>query len=274
MTTEIPGYEILEELVPNAFGRAFRARQVSLDRIVLLTLLPPQDEESETIRLARTCASLTHPHLISGIDFGPCSEGSFLVTEWVEGPSVGEVVFRTGAIPEPRSLEIALGAARGLAAAAGAGLVHGAIGPRAVQIARGGTPKLRGFAWDRNEMTGAEDYRAPEVLAGSRPDARADIYSLGRVLRFMLTGRSPGEETPPRDEDPLLRPLREERARWRPSTREVIERMTALRPDDRPAPPGKLVEVLEIALRKIEEPAPPAFSPRGRRPGRLRRRRR
>ena len=124
---KVAGYEILEPLGETAWGRSFKARQVSLDRLVHLTVLPSEKDARSVHAMARICAALTHPHLVSGIDLGQTEGGKFLVTEWVEGPSIGEVVRRGGAIAEERALEIAFAAAQALDCAARKGLGHGNV---------------------------------------------------------------------------------------------------------------------------------------------------
>ena len=182
MSNSIAGYRIEESLGPNAWGRAYRARQISLDRAVYLTLLP---QDFPSIALARACAALTHPHLVSGIDLGECPKGRYLVMEWVEGPSIGDVVHRGGPVAEERGLSIALATAHALDAAARKAIVHGAIDPEAVIITTGGSPKIRGFGPDRDYAGTPEDYRAPEQKRGEATDVRADIYSLGSTLYYV-----------------------------------------------------------------------------------------
>ena len=81
----VAGYEILTNLGRTGWGDNYRARQVSLDREVRLTLLPPEDEAPEIHARATRCATLTHPHLVSGIDFGREEGRSYLVIEWADG---------------------------------------------------------------------------------------------------------------------------------------------------------------------------------------------
>jgi serine/threonine protein kinase len=97
VTLRIEGYQILDELPANAWGRAFRAVQTSLERTVALTLLDPAGGEGVS-SFARLLAGLTHPNLASGIDFGECTDGSYLVTEWFEGPTIAEIVLRAGLV--------------------------------------------------------------------------------------------------------------------------------------------------------------------------------
>jgi serine/threonine-protein kinase len=254
----IAGYEILEELGSSVWGKSYRARQVSLDRPVLLTVLPTGEKAAKVRARARACAALTHAHLVSGIDYGEIQGREFLVTEWVEGPSIGEVVTRGGPIAEERVLEIALAAAHALDCVAGVRLIHGSITPNALVIAVGGNPKLRGFGADRPLTKYEEDYRSPEQRAGKRPDVRSDIWSLGAVLYYALTARYPFQDAPPAEviDDFVVEvpfPIREANRKLEPETCDLVERMMSPRAELRPSSGADVVELVEQVLGSIEE---------------------
>jgi serine/threonine-protein kinase len=258
VTKKIAGYELLQSLGVGPWGRSFKAKQVSLDRLVHFTLLPPEKDARSVHSMARICAALTHPHLVSGIDLGESERGKFLVTEWLEGPNVGEVVRRGGAIAEERSLEIALAGAHALDYAARSGLVHGGVTPEAIVIAPGGTPKLRGFAADRAATRSDLDWRSPEAKRTGATDVRSDIYSLGGVLYWILAARYPFEDAPPPEvvdgvvvDVPF--PLAQANRKLHPATYETVARMMAHLPDDRFSSAGALAEHLESVLRQFEE---------------------
>jgi serine/threonine protein kinase len=284
-SSAIPGYEILEDLGKSTWGASYQARQVSLDRMVRLTVLPPEDKAPHIHKLARRSAALTHPHLISGIDMGVYPGGIYLVTEWVEGPSIGEIVRRGGSIAVERALEIALAAAQGLDHAAESGLGHGNITPESIIVARGGNPKLRGFGSDRKSTLSADDWRSPERKRGERVGVRSDIYSMGGILYYMLAGVHPFEDAPPPAvvdgvvmEEPV--PLRELVRRIDPDVELLVKRMMAHSPDDRFSTAGEVAEDLEMVIEKLDEKVdlrrPKQARPSGRktRPGRARRIRR
>jgi serine/threonine protein kinase len=256
----IPGYEIYESLGEGPWGESFRARQTRLDRIVQLTLLVPEEEaKGPAIHArARICARLTHPHLVSGIDFGDCSSGKYLVTEWLDGPSVGQIVERSGGIAGPRSVEIALAAARGLEHASEQGLVHGAVTPEALVIARGGNPKLRGYGPDRSATRSDRDWRSPERKRGGRATARSDVYSLGLVLHHVLSGQYPFEDAPPAQvvgnhvvEVPV--PLAKVCPKLGAGIPELVDWMLAPDPTDRFDTPADLVVALEELSERVEQ---------------------
>jgi len=284
----IAGYQIEVELGTNAWGRAFRARQVSLDRPVYLTLLPP---DFASTNLARACAGLTHPHLVSGIDFGDSRDGTYLVTEWVEGPTLGDVVHRGGPVAEERGLEILRATSQALDVAARKGIVHGAIDPESIVITSGGSPKIRGFGPDRDYATTPEDYRSPELKDGDLTDVRADIYSLGATMYFALSGRYPFLDAPPPEvvdgvvhEMPF--PLGQANRRLSPEVVTLVDHMMAFSAEDRYPHASDLVRAVNETCERLDERirlqprvertgprrARPASPPRPARPRRRRRR--
>lgn len=254
----IAGYEIVESLGENAWGKSYRGRQVSLDRPVYLTVLPSEQDEPAIHSLARACAALTHPHLVSGIDLGVTPRGKYLVTELVVGPNIGDVVRRGGAIAEERALEIALAVAHALDYAARQGLIHGRVTPEAVVIAPGGTPKLRGFGADRDTTRSDLDWRSPEAKRGEATDVRADIWSLGAVLYWMLAAHYPFEDAPPPEviggevvERPF--PLLQVSRKLSPDTCRLVERMMDHHPSDRHGSAGELAEEIEGLISRLDD---------------------
>ena len=252
---KISGYELEEELGSNSWGTAYRARQVSLDRPVYLTILSPERLTGSAEMFAKSCAGITHPHLVSGIDLGEEEGVRYLVTEWVEGPSVGDLVRRGGAMAEERALEITLAVAQGIDHAARKGLVHGNLSPEAIVIASGGNPKIRGFGADRESVLSDRDYRSPEQKRGEATDIRSDIYSLGLVLHFLVGGEYPFDGAPPAEvvgSEVVERPALLAR-RISPETTALVELLTAPSRDDRPRDGAVLGEAVEAVIVKLDE---------------------
>jgi serine/threonine protein kinase len=205
-----PQYEVLELIGRGGMGAVYRARQLALDRIVAIKLLPLEvsvdnDFAERFKREARTMARMNHPHIVSVFDFGTTSEGHlFFVMEYVEGTTLHHIIKTTGLKP-PQALEIIVGVCEALAYAHVEGVVHRDIKPANVLVDVRGRVKVTDFGLARlNNSTpeqlgytmtgtvlGTPDYMAPEQKRGMRVDHRADIYSLGVMLYEMLCGQVP-----------------------------------------------------------------------------------
>lgn len=205
-----PNYEVLELIGRGGMGAVYKARQLALDRIVAIKLLPlevsvDRDFAERFKREARTMAKMNHPHIVSVFDFGTTSEGHlFFVMEYVEGTTLHHIIKTTGLLPA-QALEIIAGVCEALAYAHLEGVVHRDIKPANVLVDVRGRVKVTDFGLARlNSSTpeqmgytmtgtvlGTPDYMAPEQKRGARVDHRADIYSLGVMLYEMLCGQVP-----------------------------------------------------------------------------------
>ena len=110
---KIGGFELLEMVGQGSMGAVFRARQTALDRIVALKVLPrkfSQDEKyvERFLAEARTVARLNHQNIIQGIDVGIDGEHMFFAMEFVDGPTIRQVIRDKGKLPESEALEIVL----------------------------------------------------------------------------------------------------------------------------------------------------------------------
>jgi len=202
MRREIGGYRIIEKIGAGTMGTVYKAKQVSLDRVVAIKVLSPHRARNKEfveqfLREARSVARLNHPNVISGIDVGEVDGLRYFVMEFAAGLTVGELLKRGGALDEGRVVRIAIQIARALEHAHEAGLVHRDIKPDNILITRNGSAKLcdLGLAKDRPEKgraLGTPHYISPEQAEGvEEVDIRADLYSFGATLYHMLTGRTP-----------------------------------------------------------------------------------
>jgi eukaryotic-like serine/threonine-protein kinase len=183
-------------------------------RVALKRVLPQLAMDERLVRMfcaeARVHAALTHPNLVSVLDFGEENGELFLVMEYVDGVPLSEVL--RGVAARKRSVELgpALHIARevavGLAYAhqyrddddAPLGVVHRDVAPNNILLGRAGEVKLTDFgivqsAWSEvrtapGEMRGKVGYVAPEQAAGQGAEPRSDLFSLGVVLAEMLLG--------------------------------------------------------------------------------------
>jgi len=283
---EIAGYKLIEKIGAGSMGTVYKARQLSLDRVVAIKILSPRfarkpDYVERFLREARAVAKLNHPNVISGIDVGEAEGVRYFVMEFASGLTVGQLLARGGALDEVRVARIAVQIARALEHAHEAGLVHRDVKPDNILITKNGTAKLcdLGLAKDRAEKgksLGTPAYISPEQAEGlADVDIRADLYSFGATLYHMLAGRPPFEGSAKTvmvkhlSEDP--KPLREIDPDISPAMEAIVKRLLQKKPGDRFVSPKELLGELENYERGKREKAAKPEVVRRRRPRRRRR---
>ena len=203
---EIAGYQILERVGRGGMGTVYRARQLSLDRVVAIKVLSPslaRDAEfiDKFTQEARAAARLVHPNIVRALDVG--KEGSiyYLAMEYMAGGSIEDRIEREGRIAPDRAVPMLMDVARGLAYAEAQGVVHRDIKPENLMLDGQGAVKIvdmgiagqlegRRSIAQTEGVFGSPHYIAPEQAAGERIDQRVDIYSLGASAYRMLSGRT------------------------------------------------------------------------------------
>jgi serine/threonine protein kinase len=201
------GYEVDGVVGAGGIGILYRARQVRLDRPVALKLVESGLARDPVVRErlrreARSVAALEHPNVAPLYEAGEHDGTVFIVTRWVDGIDLGNVLLNEGPMHAGRAGWIAAQIASALDVAHEKGLVHRDVKPSNVILTdedhvyltdlglakRAGTaPGLTAV----DQVLATIDYVAPELIEGSEPDARADVYSLGCVLFAMLMGEPP-----------------------------------------------------------------------------------
>ena len=260
-------YRVTARLGAGGMATIYRAIDESLERDVAIKALHPHlaDDPSVLARFraeARAAAGLLHPNIVNVFDQGT-ADLPFIVMEYVDGPSLREVLLRRGRLTPGEVLAVATPVCHALARAHAAGVIHRDIKPENILIAADGTPKVADFGIARaiaetshtatGTLVGSVHYLAPELLSGQEATERTDQYSLGVVLFELLTGRKPLPA-----ETPMAVAMRHARERI-PPVRDfvsdapaaldgVIARATAQRPDRRYDDMASLVAALTAAV--------------------------
>ena len=206
---QIPGYQILQKLGAGAMAVVFKARQLSLNRIVAVKVLPKKlSADEEYVRRfydeGRSAAKLNHPNIVQAIDVGEAHGYHYFVMEYVEGRTVYEELCDGKVYGEHEALGVALQMARALQHAHSQGLLHRDVKPKNIMLTTGGLAKLmdmglarvaddaKAIADERGKLYGTPYYISPEQIVGkSDLDFRCDIYGLGATLYHMVTGQPP-----------------------------------------------------------------------------------
>lgn len=220
---ELGSYRLLERLGQGGMGEVWRAQHRSLVRDAAVKLIRPEALGStpDTAALAslerrfaleaRATAALQSPHTVSVYDYGRAADGSFYyVMELLDGFDLEDFVKRFGPMPAPRAVYILRQVCDSLAEAHHAGLTHRDIKPRNIFLCRLGlacdfakvldfglvkTKASAAGAGETQNLTGVgmaagtPAYMAPELAMGQPIDARTDLYALGCVAYWLVTGR-------------------------------------------------------------------------------------
>jgi len=204
-------------------GVVYRARQLSLDRVVALKVIAPALMADEAIRRrflreSRVAASIDHPHVIPIYYTGEDDGVAFIAMRHVAGDDLRTLVRREGPLEPGRAAQLVGQVAAALDAAHASGLVHRDVKPANILIGQGEHAYLTDFGLTKHVLSeagatkpghwvGTLDFVAPEQIRGERVDARSDVYALGCVLYYVLAGRPPF--TPEGDEAKLWAHLSE-----------------------------------------------------------------
>lgn len=210
---ELGQYRLEEKIGEGGMGVVYRATHALLRRQTAVKLLLAEKTDAESIQRfeseVRTTCQLNHPNTIQVYDYGRTSEGSFYYAmEYLEGTNLRDLVHRYGAQPDGRVLHVLSHVCASLEEAHGAGLIHRDIKPANIFLCvRGGVPdnvKVLDFGLVKQasvseplplkishskSITGTPQYLAPEAIkTPETADHRSDIYAVGAVGYFLLTG--------------------------------------------------------------------------------------
>tara|TARA_R110002072_G_scaffold179059_1_gene335018 strand:+ start:49475 stop:51808 length:2334 start_codon:yes stop_codon:yes gene_type:complete len=270
-------YTIQERIGAGGMGVVWKAIDPDLQRTVAIKVLGPHLRHSQTARRrfqreARAAAAISHPNVLTIHAVEEHEHVPFLVMEYVSGLSLKEYVTEKGKLPHMEVFQLASQIAHGLAAAHAQGVIHRDVKPGNVMLHEGGTRvRLTDFGlaritFDNSELTshgqyvGTPAYMPPEQLRGGNVDTRADLFSLGCVIYYMLVGYSPFQgrtqgETIHRILGDEVVSLREVDPTVPPFLADLIERLLNRDPDLRYQSAFEVADVLSKFLSQLNRAA-------------------
>ncbi len=264
-------YEILGRLGQGGMAIVYLARSPKGKRVALKVLREEVDERSDMVarfhREAQLARELRHPHIVPALDAGVVEGRHFLATRYVPSVDLWDLVEDRGPLPLDACRSLVRDLALALQALDEAGAIHRDVKPQNVLVDAGGRAMLTDFGLARptnpaalrltqsGVFLGTPSYAAPEQVLGERGelDIRADLYSLGVLLWFSLTGK-PLYTGASRFEilekhldaaTPEIRRLRED---IDDALRDLLVWLLKKSPEDRPESPTRLLEDGEAAL--------------------------
>ena len=215
--TQIPGYHLIDRLGAGAMATVFKARQISLDRVVAIKVLSRKLSENKDYverfyKEGKAAGKLNHANIAQAFDVGEAGGYHYFVMEFVDGHSLFDELEQRNGKPfsESHAMRVIIQTAHALEHAHSQGLIHRDVKPKNIMITRSGDVKLvdLGLARPANDDAtakaeagrafGTPYYISPEQIRGEVDiDFRADIYSLGATLYHLVTGRVPFEGATP-----------------------------------------------------------------------------
>lgn len=288
----VGNYDILSKLGQGGMGTVYKARHRRMKRLVALKVLSAKlcEDASFVARFQReveTIARLGHPNIVMAYDADEAEMGHFLVMEFIDGRDLASEVEKQGPMDDARAIDYTLQSARGLAYAHSQGIVHRDVKPHnllkdernIIKVTDLGLASLSTGKTENNSLTqsggilGTVDYMPPEQAVDSATiDARADIYSLGCTLYFLLSGGPPytGQSLMSvllkhRDAPiPLLTALRDSIP---PRLNDIYLKMLAKSTADRYQTMSEVVQALEQCAVELGHQPGPTTTPRPNEPG-------
>jgi serine/threonine-protein kinase len=199
-------YSLERELGRGGMGIVYLAREVRLDRLVAIKLLPHHAAgmRDRFLREARTAAKLSHPHVISIYAVEELDPFVFFAMAYVEGKTLTARVRERGPMTPSEAAKMLREVAWALAYAHEQGVIHRDVKPDNILLEEAtGRALVADFGiaglvkdastWEGNSIAGTPEFMSPEAALGETIDHRSDLYSLGAVAFFALTGRLPFE---------------------------------------------------------------------------------
>lgn len=279
-------YSIDRELGRGGMGIVYLAREVHLDRLVAIKLLPPEKAAEPTLRdrflrEARTAAKLSHPNIIPIHSVEDVSGFVFFVMAFVDGETLANRVRTRGPLSAADGTRVIREVSWALAYAHGQGLVHRDVKPDNILIEAGtgrvlvadfGIASVAGTDSD-GPVSGTPEFMSPEAVLGKPVDARSDLYALGATAYYAFSGRLPIEgknatEVLAKHVNEIPAPLASYGLTVPRKVGALVDCCLAKDPQRRPDSADTLAEQLGVAVQQRRE-LPPVLRAFVRRNGRL-----
>ncbi len=204
---KLGGCELQEEIGQGGMGFIYRARQMSLDRIVAVKILADHLAHNPSFverfqREARAIAKVNHPNILAVYDVGQQHGRHYMIMELVDGGSLAEMLEQRGILPPGEAADLVSQAAKGLDCAASRNIIHRDVKPDNIMLTSDHVVKVSDFGLakeldstmtETQAVMGTPAYMSPEQCDGRDLDSRTDIYSLGGTFYRCVTGRLPFE---------------------------------------------------------------------------------
>ncbi len=202
-------YQIIEEVGIGGMGVVYKARDLFLDRLVALKILPKSVRDNpkaqrNLMKEAKAAASLNHPNIVTVYEAGFLNNILYIAMEYIDGVTLAQLKEEDGVLEGKLFLYVFGQVTRALAYAHKNGIVHGDVKPGNIMWTENKIVKITDFGLARalEELKGGVTtvaggtpyYMSPEQVLGSGLDQRSDIYSLGATMYEMIAGRPPFTE--------------------------------------------------------------------------------
>ncbi len=196
-------YAVESLLGRGGMGDVYKARERTLDRYVALKVVPESRTQDEQFlerfrREARIAARLRHPRIVSVHEVGMMGPFAYFSMDYIEGSTLRSVMERRRSLPQEDAISIVVEICRAVAHAHSKGIIHRDLKPENVMIDTEGDVFVLDFGLARaveeagitqpGMIMGTPFYMSPEQLAGEKLDERSDIFSIGLILYYCLTG--------------------------------------------------------------------------------------
>src|SRR6266700_4209002 len=281
-------YEIREHIATGGMASVFKTWDHRVERLVAMKVLRSLDKNDLRAverfgREARAAAKLAHPNAVTIYDFVEEQGQYFLVMEYIQGPTLKQLIGQRRQLQAREAVEIASQVCSVLQVAHARRFIHRDIKPQNIMLALGnisGAGLNDGGAWvkltdfgivrvaedagltNSGIVLGTADYLSPEQARGETLTGSSDLYSLGVVMFEMLTGRPPfvgptavsiamqhASTNPP--------PLRQFNANVPPAAEEIVMRVLEKEPEDRFHSAAEMQQALRQCARELSVQSPP-----------------